>query len=276
MRNINGPPLGVVCLLVALAGCAGSGNPGGQSSAAPASSPSVRAVRVVALGDSDATGSGDPTGQGWVGRYAALVQATGLEMHVTNLASDGKTSDVLLTEVRSDPVTRQALRSAQVVLLGIGGADLNRGDEDLQAGRCKGRACYTPLLRQFGRNFGTTVAAVRQLAGRSTLIRAISLPNGYPGAGNAFPPFITPGIAPVPGGHRETIVCDAVRKYGGVCMTYTRLQRDVRDWRRLQGRADDQGPVLLPKCERPAAHGRAAIPSRPRAPGQLMGNGRCR
>jgi hypothetical protein len=113
------------------------------------------------LGDSDATGSGDPTGQGWVGRYAALVQATGLQMHVSNLASDGKTSDVLLTEVRSDPVTRQALRSAQVVLLGIGGADLNQGDEDLQAGRCKSRACYTPLLRQFGRNFDATVATVR-------------------------------------------------------------------------------------------------------------------
>ena len=57
MRNIIGPSIGVVCLLVALAGCAGSGNPGGQSSAAPAASPSAQAVRVVALGDSDSTGS---------------------------------------------------------------------------------------------------------------------------------------------------------------------------------------------------------------------------
>ena len=107
-------------------------------------------------------------------------------VHVTNLAGDGKTSDVLLTEVRSDPATRQALRGAQVVLLGIGGADLNRGDEDLQAGRCKGRACYTPLLRQFGRNFDTTVATVRQLAGRSALIRAISLPTDTPAPETRF------------------------------------------------------------------------------------------
>jgi hypothetical protein len=156
MRNIYGPSLGVVCLLIALVGCGGSGNPGGQSSAAPASSPSAQAVRLVVLGDSDATGTGDPTGQGWVGRYAALVhKATGSPVHVTNLAVDGKTSDVLLTEVRSDPVTRQALRGAQVVLLGIGGAD-------------------------------------------------------------------------------------------------------------------DQGPVLLPKRERPTAHGPAALPSRPRAPPQLI------
>src|SRR5215471_12600534 len=114
MRSICGPSLGVVCLLIALAGCGGSGNPGGHGSAAPASSPAAQTVRIVALGDSDATGTGDPTGRGWVGRYAALVhKVTGLPVHVTNLAVDGKTSDVLLTEVQSDPATRQALRGAQ-------------------------------------------------------------------------------------------------------------------------------------------------------------------
>jgi pimeloyl-ACP methyl ester carboxylesterase len=41
MRNIYSLSLGVVCLLIALAGCGGSGNPGGQSPAAPASSPSA-------------------------------------------------------------------------------------------------------------------------------------------------------------------------------------------------------------------------------------------
>jgi lysophospholipase L1-like esterase len=223
MRNIYSLSLGVVCLLVALAGCGGSANPGGQSSAVPASSPSAQAVRTVALGDSDATGEGDPTGQGWVGRYAALVhKATGSPVHVTNLAVGGKTSDVLLTEVRSDPATRQALRGAQLVLLGIGGADLNRGDDHLQAGQCKGRACYTPLLHQFRRNFDATVATVRQLADRSALIRAISGPNGYPGAGNAFPPFATPGVALYQVVTERTIVCGAARKYGGDCIDVVR------------------------------------------------------
>src|SRR5262245_13556874 len=149
MRNIYSLSLGVVCLLSALAGCGGSGNHGGQTSAVPASSPSAHAVRIVALGDSDATGEGDSTGQGWVGRYAALVhKATGSPVHVTNLAVGGKTSDVLLTEVRSDPATRQALRGAQVVLLGIGGADLNWGGDHLEQGRCEGRSCCTPRARQ--------------------------------------------------------------------------------------------------------------------------------
>ena len=223
MRNTFGPSLGVACLLVALVGCGGSGHPGSHPSAAPASSPLAQAVRIVALGDSDATGEGDSTGQGWVGRYAALVQkATGSPVHVTNLAVGGKTSDVLLTEVRSDPATRQALRGAHAVLLGIGGADLNPGDDDLQAGRCKGRACYTLLLHQFRHNFDATIATVRQLVGRSALIRAISLPNGYPGAGNAFPPFATPGVALYQAITERTIVCGVARKYGGDCIDVLR------------------------------------------------------
>jgi lysophospholipase L1-like esterase len=204
------------------------------------------------LGDSDATGEGDPTGQGWVGCYAALVhKATGSPAHVTNLAADGKTSDVLLTEVRSDPATRQALRGAQVVLLGIGGADLNRGGEDLQAGQCKGRACYTPLLRQFGRNVDATVATVRQLAGRSALIRAISLPNGYPGAGDAFPPFATPGVALYQAVTERTSVCGAVRKYGGDCIDV------VRAFNGSSGTGDAYQAGLMTKdpCCYPSAKG---------------------
>jgi hypothetical protein len=155
MRNICGLSLGVVCLLIALVGCGGSGNAAdGHPSTVPASSPSAQAVRIVALGDSDATGTGDPTGQGWVGRYAALVhKVTGSPVHITNLARDGKTSDVLLTEVRSDPATQQALRGAQVVLLGIGGADLNPGGQ-VQGPRLLHAAAapVRPQLRHDSRN----------------------------------------------------------------------------------------------------------------------------
>jgi hypothetical protein len=65
-------------------------------------------------------------------------------VHVTNLASDGKTSDVLLTQVRSDPATRQALRDARAVLLGIGGADLNRATKT----RWRAGARAAPAIRR--------------------------------------------------------------------------------------------------------------------------------
>src|SRR5262245_62801671 len=80
---------------------------------------------IVALGDSDTTGEGDASGLGWVGRYARLLRhRLGLEVVVSNLAVDGKTSSELLAELRFEATTRTALKAAQVVLVGIGGAAL--------------------------------------------------------------------------------------------------------------------------------------------------------
>ena len=67
-------------------------------------------LRIVALGDSDTAGNGDPAHLGWVGRYARLLrQKLGLQVAVVNLARDGKTIANLLSEVRSTP--RPAARS---------------------------------------------------------------------------------------------------------------------------------------------------------------------
>lgn len=213
----------VIVGLVALAGCGGSGNSTTNSSTNPPQRGEKRALKIVALGDSDTTGIGDSTRQGWVRRYAALVQHKfGSEVDVANLAADGKTSNQLLSEVQSNPTTQRDLRGAQIVLLGIGGADINAGDENLQAGRCKGRACYQPLLRQFDRNFDATVAAVRRLVPRSTLIRAISLPNGYPGAGDAIPPFVTADVSLYQATTERKTVCEAMRSHAGKCIDVVR------------------------------------------------------
>jgi hypothetical protein len=50
------------------------------------------------------------------------------------------------------------------VLFGIGGADLNDGDEAFEAGQCRMERCYAPVLEAFGRNFDATVAEVRKAA----------------------------------------------------------------------------------------------------------------
>ncbi|MFL5867435.1 MAG: GDSL-type esterase/lipase family protein [Thermoleophilaceae bacterium] len=208
-------------------------------------------MTLVALGDSDTTGLGDSTGQGWVGHAMLVQQRLGLRVGVTNLAADGKTSEQLLNDVQSDPTTQRDLRSAQIVLLGIGGADLNPGDENLQAGRCKGQACYQPLLRQFDRNFGATVAAVRRLVARSTLIRAISLPNGYPGAGDAFPSFVTGDVALYQATTERKTVCDAMRNGAGKCIDV------VRAFNGPKGTGDAYKAGLMTKdpCCYPSADG---------------------
>jgi lysophospholipase L1-like esterase len=190
----------------------------------PASSVSRAATQptiwnVVALGDSDATGEGDATGLGWVGRYARLLrQKLGLKVVVTNLAANGKASAVLLSEIRSDPTTRAAVKKAQIVLVGIGGADLNAGDQRLETGACKGEACYAADLRAFGRNLDATAALVRNLRSpNQAVLRAITLPNVIPGAKDVVPAFITPKIGVYQGKALKQYICSAMAKHGGRC-----------------------------------------------------------
>jgi lysophospholipase L1-like esterase len=175
---------------------------------------------IVALGDSDTTGEGDATGLGWVGRYARLLrQRLGLTVTVTNLARGGLTSHDLLAELRSDPFTGDALGTATIVLVGIGGADLNAGDLANEAGTCKGSACYATDLRSFGRNVDRIAATVRNLRSRNeAVLRAITLPNVVPGAEGIVPPFITFGIGVYQTKTLKRYVCAAMSKHQGRCV----------------------------------------------------------
>jgi lysophospholipase L1-like esterase len=184
-------------LALLAAGAVAAGCGGGSSSPPAQTAPKAKApgtLRVVALGDSETTGSGDPSRRGWVERYAQLVRAKfHLRVRVSNLAVEGKTSAQLLSEVRSDPRTRGALRRADVVLLGIGGADLNAGDDAFQAGECRGEACYAPVLRTFAKNIDGVAAAIRgQRSADVTVLRAITQMNPLTGAEDVIPPFLKP------------------------------------------------------------------------------------
>jgi lysophospholipase L1-like esterase len=188
--------------------------------AAPvATSAPVATWNVVALGDSDTTGDGDLTGLGWVGRYARLVHhRLGITVAVNNLAVEGKTSDELLSDVQRDPATRAAVKGAEVVLVGVGGADLNKGDDRLSAGRCKGTQCYAGDLRRFGTNLDRTAAAIRRLRPHDrAVLRAITLPNYVPGAKNAIPSFVTPAIGLFQTTTIARAVCTAMRRHDGRC-----------------------------------------------------------
>ncbi len=192
----------------------------GNASATSASGTGSATWHIVALGDSDTTGSGDPTGVGWVGFFGRLLEKKiDVPVQVQNFAVEGKTSDELLSELRSDEATRTVVANADVVLIGIGGADLNSGDLNLQAGTCKGKACYEPVLRAFGRNFDAIVASVRDLRAASpTTIRAITLPNALPGAGSNIPSFITPEISLYQATTETHLICQTMDKYEGRCV----------------------------------------------------------
>ncbi len=200
---------------LAAGGCGGESS---NSSSSPATTAaSATGLSVLALGDSETTGSGDPTGVGWAGRYAKLIKA-----HLTNLAQEGKTSQQLLSDVRSDPAARKAIENAQVILFGIGGADLNAGDDNFASGKCRAEACYAPVLKSFARNFDATVATVKQLRGsKPTVLRAITQPNVLTGAEDVIPPFLKP-VARKVGVYQartaQAAICQVMAKYGGKCI----------------------------------------------------------
>jgi lysophospholipase L1-like esterase len=214
-RAVGGLAL-VAVGLIAIVGCASSGR-GGNASQSAAPTVSRESVKIVALGDSDATGMGDSTGLGWVGAYGDLVE-TNLNTPVTvnNLAAGGKTSDELRNEVSSDDSLRQVLSQAEVILIGIGGADLNAGDDALSSGDCKGRQCYAPLLKTFDANIKAIASEIHRLA-PTAVLRAISLPNVVPGAHDVVPKFITEDIAHFEVVTERASICQAMRSNGGQC-----------------------------------------------------------
>ena len=205
--------------LTVSAGCASSAVKGHPvPEAAATSGSSSAAVRIVAIGDSDATGAGDSTGRGWVGRYGELVKrSVNAPVTVDNLAVEGQTTGQLRSHLTSDGSLRQALHTADVVLIGMGGADLNAGDDALDAGRCTGRQCYAPVLRMFAVNINAIATEVRHLA-PTAVLRGMGMPNGFPGAGSAFPPFATADLSLYQARAVSSAICVAMRSNGGRCV----------------------------------------------------------
>jgi len=186
-----------------------------------------------------------------VGRYGDLVERKlNVPVSVDNHAAEGKTSDQLRSEVTDDDSLRQALSDADVILIGIGGADLNAGDDALSAGRCKGRRCYDQVLRTFDGNVKAIARELRRLA-PTALLRAISLPNVVPGGGDEIPSFITADIAHYQVTAQRAAICQAMRSNGGLCADA------VRAFNGPNANADAYASGLLTKnpCCYPSAKG---------------------
>jgi lysophospholipase L1-like esterase len=221
VRRLGWFVLAGLCLLASSCGDGGSSEPSAGASSPSTSGGTV--LHVVALGDSETTGSGDPTaGGGWVQYYARLLETKlGYTVEVKNLAQEGLTSDQLLAALNAEP-TSSAVKEAEIVLLGIGGADLNEGDDNLEAGACKAEACYEPVLKDFARNLGQIVTRIGVLrAGQKTVLREITQPNGFPGAEDVIPPFLKPVAAKIGIYQARTAnqaICETMTKHGGRCI----------------------------------------------------------
>lgn len=212
---------GTLVVIALVAACGGTARRTTQDE--PTTTSANLAWQLVALGDSDATGNGDPTGGGWVQRYADIVhERTGRAVNVVQRAEDGLTSDQMLSTLKSDAGMRTEIARADIVVIGAGGADLNAGDDAWAAGTCSAEACYKDGLASFGRNIAAVAALVAELRGGDpTLLRAVTLPNGLTGAEDVIPMFLKPVATRLGVYQARTLrrsICSAVRSHGGNCI----------------------------------------------------------
>ncbi|MGM1046190.1 MAG: GDSL-type esterase/lipase family protein [Bacillota bacterium] len=94
-------------------------------------------LKVTAIGDSLAKGTGDKTGSGFVRRSIQLLNDNGRQSELlNNLAINGLTTEALLPKLEEKGI-QYALQQADLILLSIGGNDLFKGSgllENAQAG----------------------------------------------------------------------------------------------------------------------------------------------
>lgn len=111
-------------------------------------------VHLVVLGDSLAQGFGDASGNGFAGDVAADYRRQGKHVVMNNLGIDGLTSAGLRKQLQQASV-RQAVSPGSVILLSIGGNDLNDAaglpaidPQKITAAQQQFRANLTVILRQ--------------------------------------------------------------------------------------------------------------------------------
>ncbi len=143
------------------------------------SSPEHKIVHLVGLGDSLAHGLGDASGRGFVGDVRQQYQRQGYRVIQSNLGIDGLTSEGLLNELKKSSV-QNLLRTADVILVSIGGNDLSRaaGLPDIDVQRIE-RA-----QDQFAANLTAILTQIRKL-NQSAPVLLVGLYNPYADIANA-------------------------------------------------------------------------------------------
>ena len=91
----------------------------------PAPSPVAKdKLQIVAIGDSLTRGVGDDTGEGYVGKLKKRLESAGQPVIVLNNGRNGYQTDQLLPFIQEKTMS-DLLKQADVILLTIGGNDLN-------------------------------------------------------------------------------------------------------------------------------------------------------
>jgi hypothetical protein len=189
------------------------------------SAEAAKTWHVVALGDSGASGRGDPAGLAWPRRYGRVLQEKlGLTVVVDNFAHEGKSASALLADLRSDAETRAAVKRADIILFGsTAGANLNAADANLQAHKCAGEKCYRAALQSWSRDFEAIVkTSVALRRGKKSVLRGVGEPNVVPGAQDVIPASATVALGLYQAKLIREAICASMTRHRGRCVDVLR------------------------------------------------------
>ncbi|WP_458122048.1 GDSL-type esterase/lipase family protein [Paenibacillus sp. Z6-24] len=108
-----------------------SAGSGADTASRTAVDPATEGIRIAAMGDSLAKGTGDDEGSGFVRRTVNLLQQQGVDAKlVANLGINGQKTNQVLASLEQSGV-QHTLRQSNVIMLSIGANDLFNGGEAL-------------------------------------------------------------------------------------------------------------------------------------------------
>ncbi|MEO5609133.1 MAG: SGNH/GDSL hydrolase family protein [Ornithinibacter sp.] len=158
------------------------------SASASASAPVIPTTRVVGIGDSVMSGTAcDCDGIPAVYARELAARSRG-RVTAVNLGQGGSTADSTEADLKGGLVDREAVASADVVLVIVGANDLGPADDRYEAGGCDA-GCYGPLVDAMRGHLTALLGDVRRLVGPHAQILVGTYWNVFPDGD----PSIVPG-----------------------------------------------------------------------------------
>lgn len=229
----------LAAIALVLAGCAAapSASLSPPSTVAPSAAASSGAgaltLNYVALGDSWPEGAHCGGCRTFAGLWAdGLGPLTGRQIAFTDFTGsrepgvgESETSASLLASLRSNPVMRSAIQTADIILIATGPNELEVAFGPLSAGTCGGidqADCIRTLGHLWSENFDKILAEIASLrSGQPTAIRLVDAANPFlsdPSMTVGLPEGFATGNGALIFRLLKEAMCDAAAKHQAICV----------------------------------------------------------
>jgi hypothetical protein len=192
----------------------------------PTATPSGPSWKYVAFGDSWPYGAHCDGCRPFPKLYAdGLAATTDHRIDFVNLTTNGGTAQSLLKSIQTSLQTRDAIKSADIIVIATGGNDLEPAFDAYGAGTCGGADhfdCFRKVGEVWRTSFDGILTEINALrAGKPTAIRLVTNSNealSDPGLIGLFGPNDKSGGGTFVTNLHHDVLCDVAAKHGAKCV----------------------------------------------------------